>query len=284
MPQTLRQIKSRISSVEKIKKITSAMELISTAKLRSLQNSSVPEKRFHLKLSEILDKLLMIPRRGRHALLEDTPVKKKIALCVITSDTGFCGPYNNKIIEKAEEFIEDHPGVKIDLVAIGKKGYNYFSKAGARVIKTYSDLSGIYLKTTHDGIADYLMELFLSGKADEVYAAYINYDVRLHNTAVIEKFLNIERPKTSKEEHKLEPGIDEMLESILPVYVKNRFNYMMLNALISEHSARVIAMKEATQNADDALDELVLSRNKTRQANITRELIEVISSADALKG
>ena len=284
MVQTLRQIKTRIRSIENVKKLTWAMEMVSTSKLRPVQHRLASLKDYYSKLEAILSNLLSTFENARHPLLEDRPDKKKILLCPITSDTGLCGAYNNNIIHVGDAFLRRSSLDRVILLPVGKKGLSYFTKRGANISKSYTDIFGRYSDNTAVQLTKDFIDIFLSGKADEVFVCYTVFITAARHKTVMEKVLSVGRIDGKKIDYILEPGIDAILEKLVPLYVEVKIKNILLNAFASEHSARVIAMSEATDNAEELLDDLVLVRNKVRQANITKEIIEVISAVDALKG
>jgi F-type H+-transporting ATPase subunit gamma len=286
MIQTLRQIKRRIRSIENTKKLTHAMEIISVSKLRPLQNRLILAKEFFLKTDGILGNVLSSFEKISHPLLEERERKQKVSLCLLTSDTGLCGSYNHDILHEAQEWIRQHTGREVNLVVVGKKGFTHFKRLEQSISDVYTELHGRYTPRVCDQITHNLIDLFLSGKADEVWVGYTHFDSAARRWPVMEKFLAINRgvPQASGYPYLAEPDIEGFLMDFIPLYLSAKMRFIMLNALVAEHSARGLAMKEATDNATEMLEGLVLMRNKVRQASITKEIIEVISSADALKG
>jgi len=282
---SLRQIKRRIRSVESTKKITRAMQMVSTAKLKHAEDMLFAGKPYYFKMDALLKKLLAGADTSRHPLLAERPEKKNFTLCLVTSDSGLCSTYNDNIIRIAEGFINEHGAGNIKLITIGRKGFNYFKKRGIRISHTYLGLQGRYSAEMADEIAKAITNVFLSREADEVYVAHTHFDSTLKYKPKLQKLLNIEK---SAEEHEvdyiLEPGIDRILEELAPKYISTKVRGILLDAFTSEHSQRMVAMKSATDNAVELIDNLTLLRNKARQAAITTEIIEVSSAAEELKG
>ncbi|MCX5713808.1 MAG: ATP synthase F1 subunit gamma [Candidatus Omnitrophica bacterium] len=281
---SLRQIKARIHSIENTEKLTAAMEMVSVSKLKPVQRALSSLREYSLAIEQTLNNLLASFGNESHPLLEERVKKENIALCVITSDTGLCGSYNNHVTRLAEDFIRKNSGRKIDLICVGRKALKHFRRTGLEAAFAYTDLYGRYSVERFETIARNLINLFLSGKADEVYVAYMHFESPTRYAPVLEKFLNMGISAGSGIEYIVEPDIHTILEELLWRYCLSKFKVIMLSAFASEHSARVIAMGEATDNADELLDDLVLLRNKVRQESITRELIEVISTVEALRG
>lgn len=285
MAESLRRIKGRIRSIESTKKMTRAMEMVSVAKLRPVEITLHNFQIYFTHVEKILANLLGNFKGINHTLLEPKPEIKRILICVAASDSGLCGIYNNAVIRKAEEFIRQNSKCDIRLIAIGKKALKYFKKCGANVIGSYTESYGWYSKDIAAKLADDLISAFLSGTADEVYFVYTKFISAARIQPLIEKILNVElTPNAEGVEYLIEPGTEKIIDEVMPLYVSAKLKNILLNVFASENSARVIAMHEATDNAKDLLDNLILLRNKMRQADITREIIEVVSAADALRG
>ena len=298
---SLRQIKRRIKSVESTKKITRAMQMVSTAKFKRCEDVLYVGRPYYLKLDSILKKLItsLKPEElSAHPLLEERAEKKNIAVCVITSDSGLCSVYNNNIIRITEDFISQHGKEKVKLVAIGRKGFAYFAKRGVKIAKSYVGLNGRYSPETADEIADALVGMFLSGEVDEIYIAHTHFGATMRYHTRVRKFLNIVpapsgvRAVESKEpaekegdiEFIAEPSIERILKDLIPRYISVKMRLILLDAFTSEHSARMMAMQAATDNAVELIDSLTMLRNKARQASITGEVLQVATTAEALKG
>ncbi|MFH1238888.1 MAG: ATP synthase F1 subunit gamma [bacterium] len=287
MIASLRQLKSRIRSIENVKKVTHAMEMISLSKVKPMQNRLLDGRRYFRETEKLLKHLLATADGASHPLTEDRPHKDKTALCLVTSDTGLCSSYNHSILDEAEEFIHKYGPGNIILEAVGRKGLNYFKKRGVKVAHSHIELNSRYSDGLARGILKNLTELFLSREVDEVYLAYTRFESPSRHKPVIEKLFNIEWDRTDKksanELYIFEPGLDAILDQLIPLCLFNKIKSMLLESFVSEHSARMIAMGEATHNARELLEGLVLMRNKVRQANITREIMEIISSAEVLR-
>ena len=285
---SLRQIKRRIRSVESTKKITRAMQMVSTAKFKRSEDVLYAGRPYYLKLDSILQRLIMSLEPGElraHPLLEERAKKKNLAVCVITSDSGLCSVYNNNIIRVAEDFIAQHGKEKIKLVAIGRKGFAYFAKRGVKIAKSYIGLHGRYSPEIADEIADGLVGMFLNGEADEVYIAHTHFGAAMRYHTRVRKFLNIvPAAKEGEIEFIAEPSIEKILKDLISRYISVKTRMILLDAFTSEHSARMMAMQTATDNAVELIDSLTMLRNKARQASITGEVLQVATAAEALKG
>jgi len=284
MSQSLKHIKNRIRSIENTKKVTNALQLISQTKLNSIDDVLFASRRYFLKLESTFNNFVNSAAGLSSPLFEERAEKKKASLCLITSDSGLCGMYNNNIIRRAEEFISGRGKERTRLVIVGKKGFNYFKNRGVRVTNTYLGLNGRYSAEIADDISNSLVAGFLSGETDEAYLAYTRFETTLSHKPVIKKFLNIEVPPAPGIEYLLEPSKERVLEDLAPRYIAMSMKVALLEAFTSEHAARTIAMKTATENAEELLENLILLRNKVRQANITQDIMEIIASSEALKG
>ncbi|HAH19790.1 MAG: ATP synthase F1 subunit gamma [Omnitrophica WOR_2 bacterium GWF2_43_52] len=284
MSQSLKQIKNRIRSIENTRKVTSAMQMISATKLSRIDSYLSQSRPYAQRLTILLDKLLQGRTASGNPFLRKDEAKGKILLCVVTSDNGLCGVYNNNVIRLAEEFISRYERNKVKLVVIGKKGYAYFRNYKEAVLHTYVGLNGKYSDKVSREICKALCQAFLTAEADEVYIAYTRFKNALTNKAVVEKFLNIDCKEAQEIGYILEPNEARILEELIPEYLSAKTRLMLLESFTSEHASRLMAMRTATENAKELLTGLILLRNKVRQANITREIIEIVSAAEALKG
>lgn len=284
MAESLKQIKNRIRSVGNTQKVTHAMEMISVAKLRPLENRLSAQRAYFLSVEKLLKKLLPRQQGAVNTFTVGRQAKGKIALCVIASDTGLCGMYNNNILRLADAFINEKGRDNVLLVSVGRKALNFFKKKGINSREKFIELNGRYSDEACDKILSTLANIFISGEADEVYLAYTNFVSPVRHKPAVDKMLNIETAADGDEESYLfEPDINGILAELIPVYLSYKVKTAILNSFASEQAARMVAMGEATKNADDLLEELVLSRNKLRQYNITKELLEIISSAEVLR-
>lgn len=285
MLQSLKAIKNRIRSIENTRKVTAAMQMISATKLSRLDSRLVQNRPFARKIESILGDLLQGRPANLNPFLEPRLSGDRIVLCVITADNGLCGVYNNNVIRQAEVFINRYGWDKVKLVIVGKKGWSYFKNYRENIIHSYLGLSGRYSDKICSELLNNLTNLFLSKQADEIYFVYTRFKNALSNQAVVEKFLNINiKPAVSKKDYIIEPNISRVLEKLIPEYLSARVRLALLESFTSEHASRLVAMRTATENAKELLNSLVLLRNKVRQASITREIIEIVSAAEALKG
>ena len=286
MGQSLKQIRNRIRSIASTRKVTQAMQMVSVAKLNRIDRALVAIRPYFTALESIVTNLVAGQAKAPHPLFIRNIQKDTVILGVITSDSGLCGMYNHEIISRAEEFIRQRGSDKVKLVCIGKKGWQHFKKyPGAQILKSYLGLNGRYNEAVTKELADYLVSKFISGQASEVYLAYTHYQTAFIHRPTLVKLLHLEFGAPKKQErYLLEPDLNAILEEIAPKYIQTKLKFLFLEAFATEHAARTIAMKTATENAADLLEKLELWKNKIRQANITQEIMEIVSSSEALKG
>lgn len=284
--QSLKQIKNRIRSVENTRKVTNAMQMISVVKLNRIDKALLSLRPYFSRLESSLNNLLAGAGQVSKTFIDKKTASGKIVLCVVASDNGLCGSYNNNIIRLAEDFISARDKENVELVCVGKRGNVYFHKHGRKIINSYIGLNGKYSQKVSDEIANYLIGLFLDNQADEIYIAYTYFKTALAQQPRIEKFLNIQPAAQISQgiNFILEPDINAILKELIPRYMAMKMRLVLMNAFTCEHASRTVAMKTATENAREMISGLVTLRNKVRQANITQEIMEIIASSEALKG
>ncbi len=284
MAQSLKRIKNRLRSIENTRKVTGAMQMISATKLNRTNKVLFAARPYLSKLESLLNNITAGSKSLEGPFFAPRPVKKRLALCLVTSDGGLCGAYNNNIIRLAEDFIDKHGSDRIRLIAIGRKGFKYFKSRGIQAANSYIGLNGRYSETIADDAGHTLINAYLNKEVDEVYIAYTHFETVLRVKSVLVKFLNIEHTAGVAAEYIFEPNISRILEELVGRYLLIKMRLVLLDSFTSEHSARTVAMKAATDNAEDLLHSLTQLRNKVRQASITQEMMEIISSVEALKG
>jgi len=284
MAQSLKRIKNRLRSIENTRKVTGAMQMISATKLHRTTKILLAARPYLMKLESLLNNIAAGSASLSGPFFTARPDIKKAALCLITSDSGLCGAYNNNVIRVAEDFIEKRGSGNVRLIAVGSKGYKYFKARGIMAEHSYLGLNGRYSEKIADDAGHTLINAYLNNEVDEVFIAYTHFETVLRVKPVLVKFLNLTCSSSEPAEYIFEPDISHILEELVPRYLLNKVRCVLLDSLTSEHSARTVAMKAATDNAGDLLHSLTQLRNKVRQANITQEIMEIISSVEALKG
>ena len=283
---SLRILRRRIRSTQNTKQIMRAMQLVSGSKLKRAQ-ARLHEARAVLEfLDGLLQRIVETPPGVDHPLTVQCE-RAESALVVFTSDTGLCGAYNTNLIQLAEAYLQRDSLRQTQLIYIGKKGHRYFTKRGYPAADAYLDLAGRPNLQTAEAIGRALMERFVSGRVSSVKLLYAQFVSSMVFRPTIRSWLPITFSRqhtadSTQQEYIFEPSRQRVVEELLPRWALATFQLVLLEAFTSEHSARMVAMKNATDNAEEIIKELTLQRNKIRQAAITKELSEIIGTAEAL--
>lgn len=284
---TLKAIRRRVASVRNIQQITKAMKMVSAARLRRAQEAAFAARPYAEKLEAVLQNLSSQGQELTNPLLA-TREEKNIDLLVVTSDRGLCGGFNSNLIRTAEAFIREHAGQKVTLSIVGRRGHDYFKRRSTPIGEHHTDLSGRLTPTLAHDIGVRLSRRFINGESDGVYVLYARFRSAIVQTPTIDRVLPIvakERGATqAPSEYLYEPQPQELMQSLLNRYIDMLIYRAMLESIASEHGARMTAMDNATNNAVDMISRLTLDMNRARQAGITRELLEIVSTSEALKG
>ncbi len=287
---TLRDIRRKIEAVKKTAQITRAMNMVAAAKLRGAQMNM---ERFHPyadKFREVIGRLAeRVDKSTTFELITPRKEVKKIELVLLTADRGLCGRFNNNLIQMAERFIREKQaeGKEVTLIAAGRKGNEYFRKRRYPLRKY---LTGLLNKPSYDDafrLGNELIEIFQRGDADEVYVIYSRFVSMLRQTPTLVQLIPVV-PETQEAggttlEYLFEPSHEVILNDILPNYVYVQILESFYQTAVSEHAARMTAMDNATNNCKDMVRNLTLIYNKARQASITKELMDIVGGAEALK-
>jgi F-type H+-transporting ATPase subunit gamma len=285
---TLKAIRKRISSVRNTQQITKAMKMVSAAKLRRAQEAAVAARPYAEKMTELLKNVTARVSGEVHPLLRASD-EKNIDLVLFTSDRGLCGGYNANLIRAAEAFIRKNSGdKKIELTLVGRKGADHFRRRRAAIVDRYIGILAPPADELAAQIAHKLIARFLNGETDAVYILYSRFRSALSQVPTLEKLLPIALTSSETEAQQLteylyEPGVQQLLASLLPRITDVAAQRALLEATASEHGARMTAMDSATSNAAKMIGSLTLQMNRARQASITRELMEIVGTAEALK-
>jgi F-type H+-transporting ATPase subunit gamma len=284
MSQQLRQLKSRIRSIEGTWKVTRAMEMVSMAKYKSIETPLHMARAYFESLESILNNLLSVEAGAANEYLKPRQ-EGAIGIVVITSDTGLSGTYTAEILRQADKFMEAHPGRTFRLYVYGRKGASYFRRNGHEVHKFVPGVHGRLAPAFHKTLFDAVMADYDNKELSEVHVCYSVFKNMMKHIPSTAKLLNVDHKLVKGSgDFIVESGSRGILSDILPMYLSNKLRLMMLEAFTCEHAARMVAMKSAKDNAKELMGDLILLRNKIRQATITKEVIEIISSAEALKG
>jgi F-type H+-transporting ATPase subunit gamma len=290
-----KDLRKRISSVKNTQQITRAMKMVSAAKLRRAQEAVVSLRPYAAEISSIVNRLSTTEgEEQKHELLMPKTVEEvqKILVLVVTSDRGLCGAFNANVIKTAQRYARTHAHKykKFDFAFIGKKGFEFFKNK--RNGKYYSTLLNKVTFTKADELAKELIQLYLDGEYDEIKFVYNEFKSAIAQKTNVETFLPIKatdlETNTSEEVKTapftiFEPNRAEILNKVLPKHFSVQAYRVLLESLASEHGARMSAMENATKNAGEMIRKLTLIYNKTRQAGITKELLEITSGTEAQK-
>jgi F-type H+-transporting ATPase subunit gamma len=284
---TLKAIRKRISSIRNTQQITKAMKMVAAAKLRRAQEAAVQARPYAEKMTELLKNLSARVSREAHPLLQ-VREEKKIHLVLFTSDRGLCGGYNANLLRAAEAFIRrEGPGKEIHLVLVGRKGADHYRRRRAEIADRYLNILATPAEELASEITEKVIERFVAGDTDAVYLIYSRFRSALSQVPTLEKLLPVALSETGNSdqltEYLYEPGVEQLLASLLPRVAEVAVYRALLEATASEHGARMTAMDSATSNASKMMGTLTLQMNRARQASITRELMEIVGTAEALK-
>lgn len=288
----LKEIKNRITSISSTMQITSAMKMVSAAKLKRAQDAITQMRPYSEKLQEILGNLSATLDLSENAFSHQREVKNVIIVAV-TSNRGLCGGFNNNIVKKVNALIvEDFSGKNVKMIAVGKKGndsfrsseVNYRPDGIGEAADMFNDLS--FERSTE--LAEFLMTEFAAGNVDKVVVVYNKFKNAAVQEIMDEQFLPIEVTEQDDNaaagDYIFEPSKSEIVEELIPKSLKTQLFKALLDSTASEHGARMTAMHKATDNAGELKKTLTLAYNKARQAAITNEILEIVGGAEALKG
>lgn len=294
MPNLL-DIRRRLKSVKNTQQITKAMKMVSAAKLKRAQDRVVKARPFANKMIEVLGELAGRTDENFHHPLLDARGDERYLVVLVTADKGLCGAFNTNLIKAAQAFIREHSGKKVEILAVGRKGRDFFRRRGA--------LAGEYIGLTGKGRIDFseaievardVIKRFTEDQElDKAFVIYNEFKSVLQQRVVVEQLLPVSRAKNSSEEagtttqpptfvdYIYEQTPAEIFTQLLPRLIETQIFRALLESIASEQGARMSAMDSASKNASELIDSLTLNMNRVRQAAITNEIIEVVSGAAA---
>lgn len=291
---SLKEVRTRITSTLSTQQITSAMKMVSASKLRKAQDAIVRMRPYAEKLKEILSNVTSSVPASAGGVFAKEKLVKNVLLVVITSNRGLCGAFNSNVIKLAsrtanEKYGEQKKAGNVQILAIGKKGADFFRRNNYNIFSNNSELfDGLnYEKTS--AVAEILMKEFVAGNFGCVELFYNQFRNAASQILTNEQFLPVEKPVQDKSAKKVsadyiyEPGMEEIVKDLIPKALKIQLYKSLLDSHAAEHGARMTAMHKATDNAQEILRDLRLSYNKARQAAITKEILEIVGGAEALK-
>ncbi len=284
--QSARAVKRKIRAVGNIKKITRAMQMVSASKLKKVQERLMELRPYSDKIREFLEGLASQVRSLNYPLFRPREKVRKIGLVVVMADKGLCGSYNSNMVRYVQRFLDERKK-PYAAVAIGRKASEWFRKQNVTPVAEHLQLPTEVPFSRIKAMTKALVEMFTSGEADEVYLLFTRYVNALTFKPGHVKFLPIEPGKRDAKlahEYEFEPEPERILERLLPRYVEVTFHRLLLESMSSEHAARMNAMRNATDSATDLITSLTLLYNNARQAGITKELLDIVGGAEALRG
>ncbi|NLT50211.1 MAG: ATP synthase F1 subunit gamma [Ignavibacteria bacterium] len=290
---TLRDIKRRIVGVKNTQQITKAMKMVAAAKLRRAQDNIVSARPYSRMIRKILNNLLAVSKIAENPLTEKRNAEK-IAVIIITSDRGLCGSFNMNIIREAEDMIKQEYKAQIEtgnvvLYCFGKKGYEYFSKRDFKIEGNYSGVFSELKFEVASKFVNSMIHKFSKKEIDKAVIVYNKFKSVIQHDKTIEQLLPIEAADETKIENNAEvdyiyePDKISIINSLLPKYLNSIMWQALIESYAAELGARMTAMDMATENAKELIRTLNITYNKERQASITKEILEIVSGADALK-
>lgn len=293
----LKEVRTRIASVKSTQQITSAMKMVAASKLRRAQNAIIQMRPYAAKLKEILQNLSASLDAGDDgSIYADQREPKNVLIVVVSSNRGLCGAFNANIIKAANKLINDKyksqfNSGNLSMMTIGRKVSEYFAKNDYTVFSSHDSVFDSLTFEQVSVLSQNVMDRFEEKKFDRVEIIYNQFKNAATQNLIAEQFLPVEpvqleegQVETSKVDYIFEPSKEEIVHDLIPKSLKVQFYKALLDSYASEHGARMTAMHQATDNAQEMLKDLNLSYNKARQAAITMEIQEIVGGAEALKG
>jgi F-type H+-transporting ATPase subunit gamma len=284
---SLKAIRKRIASVRNTQQITKAMKMVSAAKFRRAQEAAIAARPYADRFAELLRGVAGSVSEEAHPLLRKSAEPARIRLILITSDRGLCGAYNATLIRHAEAYLRGQAGREVSWTIVGRKGVDHYRRRSATIAQRHVQIPGPSMTLAQE-IARNAATEFAERRVDRVELLYASFRSALSNVPTLETLLpvNVEEPSETPPtlEPILEPDRATLLDRLLPQFIEVRIYHALLEAAASEQGARMTAMDSASSNAAKMIFSLTLAMNRARQAAITKELMEIVSGAEALKG
>jgi F-type H+-transporting ATPase subunit gamma len=298
---SLKAIRTRITSVKNTRKITRAIKLVSTAKLRRAQEALIAARPYASAITKVVGELSAVAGTESHKLFEERPLSK-VAIVVMTSDRGQAGAFNANVVKAVERYAANElsGATEVSLRIIGRKGNQYFARRRATVTSFDIAPTGATALELARETANRAIDDFVTGKVDRVFLAYNEFKSAISQVTRVKQILPVVPEKTTalttttsaaahgepdaSSDFLYEPGKQELLNRLVPLYVQIQLYRASLESIAAFFAAQMTAMENATKNAGEMVARLTLSYNRARQASITKELLEIIGGAEALKG
>ena len=286
---TLREIRRRITSIENIAQVTDAMRVVAAAKLRRAQENILATRPYAEKINTILGHLIAQIQNPSHPLLE-TRSLNHVCLVSVSADRGLCGSFNSNIIRTTAQRVQHYQdeGADVMIICVGRRTRDYFTRRDYKVTAEYLNIfRQLEFQTAVDIVGEF-ERLYTDKQIDKVEVIYNNFKSAILQTVLVEQLLPLTpEPPTGDElflDYLYEPGQEAIFESVLSKHLNMQMWKVLLDSNAAEQAARMAAMENATRNANELLDELVLARNRARQTQITTEISEIVGGAAALEG
>ena len=286
---SLKAIRKRIVSVKNTRKITRAMKLVAAAKLRRAQDAIIAARPYSAAIARVVSELSAVAGKESHPLFEERELKKA-AIVVVTSDRGLAGAFNSNVIKAVERYVanELNAASEVSLRIIGKKASQHFTRRSANISSSETAPTGATALTVARETANRVIEDFKAGKVDRVYVAYNEFKSAGSNITRVVQLLPVVPEKATQDsvetDYIYEPSKQELLTRLVPLFVQIQLYRAALESIAGFFGAQMMAMESATKNAGEMINRYTLQYNRARQASITKELLEIIGGAEALKG
>jgi F-type H+-transporting ATPase subunit gamma len=282
---TLKDIRRRIGSIKSTQQITKAMKMVAAAKLRRAQQRIFSVRPYSRKINELIQNLLLATENFEDPLLEEREVQK-VHLVVVTSDRGLCGSFNSNIIKRTLVAIDSLKDVDIEIVPVGRKANDFFKKRDYNLGRDFINFFNELEFQHAEEIVEYLTSEFIEKRTDQIKLIYNEFKSAVQQNLIVEDFLPIYIQESEHQERQdfiYEPSQIEILRQLLPKHLNMQVWRALLESYAAEQGARMTAMENATDNANELIYDLTLQYNKARQAAITKEISEIVGGAEALK-
>lgn len=292
MAESLKSLRRRVRSIKNTKQITRAMEMVSAAKLRRAQSALMAARPYIQHLEVLLGRLAPAAQSAGHPLFVQRHVKKT-TLVLFTADRGLCGSYNANLIRIAESHLKEHAPGRVELICVGRRGYEFFSRRAWPIAAEFTDLGGTLNAEKIGKISSFITDRFLEGKTDEVRLLSTKFISTANCKPLLQKFLCLDQteltgktdPSAGKDtlDYIYEPSDNRIFEQMIPAYLFAKIYILLAEAFTSEYSSRMLAMNNATKSCDEMISTLTLNLNKARQNSITGDLLDIVGGAEALQ-
>lgn len=287
MAANMKEIKARIDSVKSTSQITKAMDVVSSTKFKRFQTLTLKSRRYLNALDETFENIVSSLQGEKHILFDGKSEVKKICIITMTSDRGLCGSFNNNALKELEKLVKkfQKDGKDVTVISVGKKGRDFCKRRNIDIDSEYVQMIPETMFEKAKNISEEIVQFYTNGIYDEVYLIYSKFISAISYELSVEKLLPVAKNVTEKKvkEYLFEPTKEKVLEVFIPKRLNIKLYQALLENTASEHSARMTAMKNASDNASDMIDKLTLEYNRIRQAIITQELSEIVGGSDALK-